>query len=108
MKNLALCIMSVIFLMTFNPTMLKATAEGTPIANATNHVIESTDVKAMTDRIYEIKSMDKSQLSSTEKRELRVELQGIKKELRHMNGHGGIYISVGGLIIIILLLIILL
>ena len=55
-------------------------------------------------RLLEIRDMDKSNLSRTDKKELRKEVKGLKKEARH----AGIYLSVGAIIIIILLLILLL
>ncbi|MEP6617557.1 MAG: hypothetical protein ABJA57_13295 [Ginsengibacter sp.] len=57
-------------------------------------------------RLHEIKDMDKSTLSTTEKKELRNEVKSIKKELK--KNSKGIYLSVGAIIIIILLLILLL
>jgi len=58
-------------------------------------------------RIHEINNMDKSNLNASEKKELRKEVQSMKKMIKHSGG-GGIYISVGAIIIILLLLIILL
>jgi hypothetical protein len=58
-------------------------------------------------RVEEIKSMDKSQLTSAEKKELRSEMKMMRKEAKAMGG-GGIYISLAGILIIILLLIIIL
>ncbi len=54
-------------------------------------------------RLIEIRDMDKSNLTRTEKKELRKEVKEIKKEARR-----GVYLSVGAIIIIILLLILLL
>jgi hypothetical protein len=54
-------------------------------------------------RLEEIKAIDKSDLNSTEKKELRNEVKTINKRL----SSGGVYISIGGVIIILLLLIIL-
>jgi CHASE3 domain sensor protein len=62
-------------------------------------------IQQMKDRVDEIKTMDKSQLTKEEKKELRTELKAMKKEARAVTG---VYISVGALIIIILLLIIIL
>jgi uncharacterized protein (DUF885 family) len=61
------------------------------------------DIKA---RVAEIKAMDKSQLSSAERKELRTELKSDRQEARMMSG--GVYLSVGAIIIIILLLILIL
>jgi hypothetical protein len=57
-------------------------------------------------RVNEIKAMDKSQLTRADRKELRVELRGLKHEANAMGG--GVYLSVGAIIIIILLLILIL
>jgi predicted PurR-regulated permease PerM len=57
-------------------------------------------------RLKEIRDMDKSNLTSSEKRALRKEVKEMKKEVRRNSN--GIYLSVGAIIIIILLLILLL
>jgi len=57
-------------------------------------------------RVAEIKAMDKSQLTKEDRKELRAELKSDKREARAMSG--GIYLSVGAIIIIILLLILIL
>lgn len=57
-------------------------------------------------RVDEIKSMDKSNMSKAEKKALRKELRDMKQEARGISG--GVYLSVGAIIIIILLLILIL
>ncbi|HEK19406.1 MULTISPECIES: hypothetical protein [unclassified Mucilaginibacter] len=59
------------------------------------------------ERVEEIKAMDKSQLNKAEKKELKSELKELKKEAQAM-GSGGIYLSLGAIIIIILVLILIL
>jgi phosphomevalonate kinase len=62
-------------------------------------------------RIAEIKAMDKSTLTREEKKELRSELKSMRSEAKVMDsaaGGGGIYLSVGAIIIIILILILIL
>jgi tRNA pseudouridine-54 N-methylase len=92
-------------------------ATGTPVElNATinSHIKKEVVVtaaqaertKVITARLYEIKAMDKSSMSATEKKALRKEVKAMKQEMRE--GNGGIYLSVGAVIIIILLLILLL
>lgn len=77
---------------------------------ATNKTLVKTEVpkevraKQIESRLVEIHEMDKTNLSTTEKKELRKEVKSLKKEARN----GGIYLSVGAIIIIILLLILLL
>lgn len=63
-----------------------------------------TEMKA---RVEEIKDMDKSKLSSEDRKALRQELRDMNKEAKAL-GNGGIYISLAGIIIIILVLILVL
>ena len=58
-------------------------------------------------RVTEIKEMDRSQLSSQDRKELRQELRDMNKEAKAI-GNGGIYISLAGILIIILVLILIL
>ncbi len=60
----------------------------------------------MYNRLEEIKAMDKSSMTFSEKKALRKEVRTIKANLRSSNS--GVYLSVGAIIIIILLLILLL
>jgi hypothetical protein len=69
-------------------------------------VDQKAQLEKITSRVEEIKAMDKSNLSRAERKELRKELKEMKKEARAMGG--GIYLSVGAIIIIILLLILIL
>ncbi len=57
-------------------------------------------------RVEEIRKMDKSNLTRDEKKALRKELREMKDKARAMSG--GVYLSVGAIIIIILLLILIL
>jgi alpha-galactosidase/6-phospho-beta-glucosidase family protein len=59
-------------------------------------------------RVNEIKAMDKSHLSKAERKELRAELKDLKKEANAAATGGGVYLSVGAIIIIILVLILIL
>lgn len=67
---------------------------------------QQVQFKRITDRVEEIRNMDKSNLSRADKKELRSELKEMKSQARAMNG--GVYLSVGAIIIIILLLILIL
>ena len=75
-------------------------------ANPSAMPAESPAARALLLRLDEINTMDKSQLSTSEKKDLRKEVRSIKKELKTMNQ--GVYLSVGAIIIIVLLLILLL
>lgn len=92
-------------LLTCFPASIMA-AESTPITPAPTSSEMPAEVKIMLNRLEEIKEMDKSDLSSKEKKALRKEVRSIKAELRSTGN--GVYLSVGAIIIIILLLILLL
>ena len=75
--------------------------------------IESEECRlVLSSRVEEIRNMDKSLLNSSEKRELKKELRAIQNDIKasqkseKINGNGGVYISLSGLLIIIILLII--
>lgn len=76
-----------------------------PAVNSTTKEIPA-EVKVMLNRLEEIKEMDKSELSSSERKSLRKEVRAIKTNLKASGN--GVYLSVGAIIIIVLLLIILL
>lgn len=67
---------------------------------------ENPRAQQLLQRLEVIKAMDKSELTKTERKELRKEVKGIKKEMKAVKG--GVYLSVGAIIIIILLLILIL
>lgn len=54
-------------------------------------------------RVEEIKAMDFSTMSKEEKKDVRMELKDMKEEAKRAGG--GVYISVGAIIIILLILI---
>jgi hypothetical protein len=91
-------------LLTFSTPLLAAEKSTTPIENNTAEAPAA--VKVMLNRLDEIKAMDKSELNSSDKKELRKEVRAIKASLRASNN--GVYLSVGAIIIIVLLLILLL
>ena len=75
-----------------------------PTAEATPKLTEE-EISTYRARVEEIREMDKSELSSAEKKELKSELKDIKETMRK----DGSYIYIGGstlLVIIIILLII--
>lgn len=67
---------------------------------------QKIQLKRITDRVEEIRDMDKSELSKDERKALRKELRELKQKANAMGG--GVYLSVGAIIIIILLLILIL
>lgn len=64
-------------------------------------------VEQITQRVEEIRAMDKSKLSHEQRKELRKELKEMKNEARAITS-GGVYLSVGAIIIIILVLLLIL
>jgi len=95
------CLMLVIF----TPQALPATVNPTSAAPTTEKPVESAEANQLLRRLDEIKEMDKSELSKAEKKDLRKEVKGIRKELRAVSG--GIYLSTAAIVIIILLIILL-
>ena len=67
---------------------------------------QKVQFEKIVNRVEEIRKMDKSNLTRVEKRELRKELKEMKDKARALSG--GVYLSVGAIIIIILLLILIL
>jgi len=92
--------------LTFQPSQTFAATKPTTKTEVVTNAAEAAKAKTMILRLNEIKDMDKSNLTSSDKKSLRKEVRAINRELKTMNG--GVYLSVGAIIIIILLLIILL
>jgi len=103
MKNAIIYMLTAILLFAFIPVQLKADAVTIP---PSTKMVESIEANALLARLVEIKEMDKSKLTSSEKSVLRKEVRQTKQKLNHIGG--GVYLSVGAIIIILLLLIILL
>jgi len=106
MKKITFCLMATCLSLTFQP--LQSIAEATPVPSSVviSKSADAVKAKALLLRLNEINTMDKSALSSPEKKQLRKEVRSIKSQLNAIGG--GIYISVGAIILILLLLIILL
>ena len=95
-------ISALLFAMTLT-LMVPAFATNNP-AVPVNETPKEVLAKQIKTRLMEIKSMDMSEMTKAEKKELRKEV----KELRAKANSQGIYLSVGAIIIIILLLILIL
>lgn len=90
-------------LVTASETAKKATIETTAVLNKTEKKLTAEEIAVLTARVDEIRNMDKSAMTSTEKRELRKEVKGIKENVRKSGEV--IYISGGALLLIILIII---
>lgn len=104
-----------LMILTFYPAQSKADTNPVPAAAAMT--VKSTDVSVLIARVEKISTMDRSALSSSEKKELRKELRSIKSDLKERSKKdandrvatsGGVFVSVGALIVVILLLVLLL
>jgi len=81
--------------------------KGKPIASdKKENKLSEAEIMQMTQRVEEIRDMDKSDLTYTEKRDLRIELNGIKEDMR--KDGTVVYLSAGTIIVIVLILILLL
>ncbi len=105
MKKLILSVLTTAALVTFNPTQSMAATEVNPTSTPAPTAATVAKVNVLVNRLNEIDAMDKSTLNASEKKELRKEVRVIKKEINRSGG--GVYISVGALLLIIILLIIL-
>ncbi|AXP82816.1 hypothetical protein CJ739_3756 [Mariniflexile rhizosphaerae] len=106
MKKIVILLLMVSSLAAFPNTVMAA--ENAPINTTAPTPAPAeipAEVKVMLNRLEEIKALDKSTLSRSERKELRREVRTIKKDLRAAGN--GLYISSGAIIIILLLIIIL-
>lgn len=99
MKKLIMSMVVAMLLLPFVPAQSKTL----PVVTSTASPADAAEAKVLLDRLSEIDAMDKSTLKSSEKRALRKEVRAIKNELS-----GGVYLSVGAILLIIILLIVLL
>ncbi len=106
MRNLTLIAITGLLLLQFSPTQLNAAS--TAVSNPVTETIppEGSRASELQSRLIQLKAMDRSGMNFSEKRQMRKEVRSIKKELKQING--GVYLSVGAIIIIVLLLILIL
>ena len=101
-KMLAVSMMIVITI----PATTMATTVSKGFSDSTADVRMLT---AITNRVAEIQNMDKTQLTSSDRKALKKELKEMNKDANSLkSNNNGIYLSVGAIIIIILLLILIL
>jgi hypothetical protein len=103
MKKISSYAIIALLMLAFAPSQSEASAP----SPAQTQTTQSAEVRFLSARLAEIKAMDMSKMSSLEKKQLRKEVRTIKGNKKTV-GNGGIYLSVGAVIIIVLLLIILL
>ncbi len=105
MKKIKVIVLSLLLFLAIAPLQVSAASEKV-VATPTESGMESARATELLKRFEEINTLDKSAMTSAEKKEARKEVRAINKELKELGG--GVYISVGAIIIILLLLIILL
>jgi hypothetical protein len=104
MKKYTMYFLTLFMLLSLTPTTSKA--EPSTILKEKTKKVESEEAKVMLARIDAIKAMNKSDVSRSQKKELRKEVRTIKSNLADLGQ--GVYLSAGGIIIILLILILLL
>jgi len=103
MKKAIFIAFLMIFTMVSSSTFANKAEAKTVAPVATENKLSAEEVSRMNKRVEEIRSMDKSEMTGSEKRELRKESKGIKENVRRSGEV--IYISGGTLLIIILIII---
>lgn len=88
--------------LTFLPLQVNAAV---PTSVVNTKASEVAEVKALELRLNELKEMDKTKMSSSDKKSMRKEVRSINRRMHDIGG--GLYISAGAIIIILLLLLIL-
>jgi hypothetical protein len=106
MKKLAICLVMTCLSFTLIPLQLNAEKRSDPSSLPAPKPAESAEAKSLELRLNEIKAMDKSNMKSAEKKDMRKEVKAINHRLHSIGG--GVYLSVGAVILIVVLLIILL
>lgn len=101
MKKITLWLATAMLLLTVAPVQAEADSNRKPLSTP----VETTETRALLNRLEEIDAMDKSTLSRVEKKALRKEVREIEKAVK---ASGGVFLSVGALLLIIILLIVLL
>jgi hypothetical protein len=106
MKKIAFSLIAISLLLTIQPLQSKAATKPVVATEFPMKPTESEEAEVLLSRLNEIKAMDKANMNPSEKKSLRMEVSSIKEKL-NANG-GGVYLSVGAIILIIFLIIILL
>jgi len=106
MKKIIIGLMATALSLTFIPVQLNASAPEEPSTLVDPKPAESAEAKALEIRLNELNSKDKSDLTAAEKKSMRKEVKSINHKLREIGG--GVYLSVGAIILICVLLIVLL
>lgn len=105
MKKYSISLVAALLMLSVIPVSLRAGSEANPRTIPTPDKVENTAAAAALARLYEIKAMDLKSMNAVQKKALRTEVHALKSNLKK---EGGVYLSVGAIIIIVVLLILLL
>jgi len=84
---------------------LKSTIENSAVVAKTENKLSEAEITTLTKRAEEIRDMDKTNMTVTEKRELRKELKATKETIKRDGGY--VYIGGGTLLLIIIIILLL-
>ena len=82
----------------------KSASDNLVVPDKTENKLSEEELSRLTNRVEEIRDMDKTNMTGMEKRELKKELKSIKENVRRSGG----YIYIGGSTLLIIILILLL
>ena len=105
MKKITIILFAALAMIT-SPLQVSAVNQPKAITQADPGHASQKEINALETRLLAIQALDKTDLSRTEKKQLRNEVTFIQKKM--VASSGGVYISAGAIIIIVILLIILL
>ena len=107
MKKIAIIFIKISLMLLFIPFQLNAqiATVATETSNSSAESKAATEANVLLTRLNEIKEMDKSNLTSSDKKELRKEVKALRTNLKEKSS--GVYLSVGAIIIILLLILLL-
>lgn len=103
MKKIKLLILSFLTFSFFSIASIEAKGDE---KLETKPTMTEAEIQVLVDRLEIIKTMDKSTMERSEKKELRSEVREIKEEIKRNSG--GVYLSIGALLLVIILLVLLL
>jgi len=98
--------MAIFLSLTFIPLQSSGVTATKPSSVVDPKPAESAEAKALELRLTEINAMDKSKLNSADKKSLRKEVKSINHKMRALGG--GVYLSVGAILLVLILLVVLL
>lgn len=107
MKKLMFCAVIAFMMLSSFPTQLQAADDTKSVTTATAKTDVPTEA-ALAARLDEIKAMDMSTLSKTEKKELRKEVRAIRStqdEVYVTHHHHAIFYGAGGVLLVVLIII---